>query len=82
MDNNRLSWSCNEIHFSKLKLHEEVIELLIYDVSDIKFEEKISTEVIYKQKILNKINHEFKTPLITIITLINSFNQEDKKLTR
>ena len=79
LDNNGII-SCNEIHFRKLKFHEEVVELLIYDVSDIKIAEKINAEAKYKQKILAKIAHEFKTPLITIITLINSIVQEQNKI--
>ena len=34
--------------------------------------EKINTETKYKQKILAKIAHEFKTPLISIISLIQN----------
>lgn len=38
--------------------------------------EKMKIETKYKQKILAKIVHEFKTPLITITSLINKINEE------
>ena len=59
-----------EIFVRKLNLEEEVIELLINDITEIKQAEKINSENKYKQMILAKIAHEFKTPLITIISLI------------
>ena len=59
-----------EVFIRKLKLKEEVVELLINDITEIKLAEKTNTETKYKQKILAKIAHEFKTPLITIISLI------------
>jgi nitrogen-specific signal transduction histidine kinase/CheY-like chemotaxis protein len=55
-------------------MSEEVFEILIYDLSSIKIAEKSKAESKYKQKILAKIAHEFKTPLITIITLIQNLN--------
>ena len=64
-----------DIYFRKLKLKEtEVIEIIIHDITQIKQAEKINTETKFKQKILAKIAHEFKTPLITIISLINKIN--------
>ena len=59
-----------EVFMRKLKLKEVVCELLINDITEIKQEEKINTETKYKQMILAKISHEFKTPLITIVSLI------------
>ena len=64
-----------DIYFRKLKLKEtEVMEIIIHDITQIKQAEKINTETKFKQKILAKIAHEFKTPLITIISLINKIN--------
>jgi signal transduction histidine kinase len=71
-----------EIHARKLKYQKEALELLIYDISEIKIAEKQSIETKYKHKILAKIAHEFKTPLITIISLIEKifFDQESLDL--
>jgi len=63
-----------EVYIRKVKTNDEVFELLFYDISSIKIAEKTKAESKYKQKILAKIAHEFKTPLITIITLIQSLN--------
>ena len=58
-----------EIHLRKLYFKEEVIEILINDFTEVKL--AVNLESKYKQKILAKIAHEFKTPLITIISLIH-----------
>ena len=81
-----------EIYTRNLKFNEETVEFLIYDVSQIKLSEKINTETKYKQKIQAKLCHEFKTPTISIITLINkilkqqnnpdSFERTKKNLNR
>jgi len=63
-----------EVYIRKVKTNDDVFELLFYDISSIKIAEKTKVETKYKQKILAKIAHEFKTPLITIITLIQSLN--------
>jgi signal transduction histidine kinase len=60
-----------EVYLRKLKFKDEILEILIYDVTDVKQAEKINIESNLKQKILSRIAHEFKTPLITIITLIS-----------
>ena len=66
-----------EIHVRKLKFREEFVEIFMNDITDIKIAEKMNTESKYKQKILAKIAHEFKTPLITITSLINKImNQQ------
>ena len=67
-----------EIYARKLKFKEEIVELLFYDVTEVKLSEKIKAETKYKQKILGKIAHEFKTPLITIISLINNIVEYQK----
>ena len=72
--------SCYEIHVRKIKAKEEVLELLIYDVTEIKQAQKTKTESKYKQMILAKIAHEFKTPLITIISLINIIFEKHRNM--
>jgi signal transduction histidine kinase/CheY-like chemotaxis protein len=63
-----------EIYVRKLIFKEEAIEILVYNVSDVKKAEKEAVESSIKNKILAKIAHEFKTPLLTIISLINKIN--------
>jgi len=69
---------CFEIYMRKINFRQEVVEILIYDISEIRQAEKIKVESKYKKKILAKIAHEFKTPLITIISLINRIMQYEK----
>ena len=59
-----------EIYLRKLKFKEEVVELLFNDITEIKLAEKTNIEIKYKKMILAKIAHEFKTPLISIISLV------------
>ena len=66
-----------EVSIRKIQLEEEVVELLINDITEIKLADKITTETKYKQKILAKIAHEFKTPLISIISLIQKTIDKD-----
>ena len=66
-----------DINIRKLKFKEEVVEILIKDITDIKLAEKIKIET----KLLAKINHEFKTPLITIISLVNNIKQNQSDST-
>jgi signal transduction histidine kinase/CheY-like chemotaxis protein len=68
-----------EIHARKLKYREEALELLIYNISEIKLAENQAIETKYKHKILAKIAHEFKTPLITIIALIERIAKEQER---
>ena len=67
---------CFDIYYRKLKFKEEALEFLINDISEIMISEKMKIETQYKQKVLAKIAHEFKTPLITITSLINKINEE------
>jgi signal transduction histidine kinase len=60
-----------ELHIRIFSYREKALEILIHDITDIKIAEKNNIETKYKKKILAKIAHEFKTPLITIISLIN-----------
>jgi signal transduction histidine kinase len=78
----RIGYFTNEQHsisydvcLRKMNFKEEVVEIFLYDISDIKQAESIKIEAKYKKRILAKIAHEFKTPLISIISLI-------KKITR
>ena len=68
--------NCFYIYIRKVNSQEEGFEILIYDVTEIKLAEKTKIETKYKQKILAKIAHEFKTPLITMISLIQKFKEE------
>jgi len=66
-----------EVHIRKPNANEEIMEILIYDITYINAIEKTKAETKYKQKILAKIAHEFKTPLITITSLIQSLNHHE-----
>ena len=46
-----------------------LIDILIYDISELKAAEKTRAENKYKQRIFSKIAHEFKTPLTTIVAI-------------
>ena len=52
-----------------------IIDLIIHDISKIKKYEIINAENNYKQKILSKISHEFKTPMNSIIGIIKEVDQ-------
>ena len=67
--------NCYEISHRKVNFKDRAIEILIYDVTEIKLAEKKMIENKYKQKLLAKIAHEFKTPLITIISLIQNLQE-------
>jgi len=67
-----------EIYARKLKHTQNIAELLLYDVTEIKTAEKEKVESKYKQKILAKIAHEFKTPLMSIIGLINKIGDKQR----
>ncbi len=66
---------CFEVFARKVQNDEEVVEFLIYDTTNIKLAEKDRIETKYKQKILSKIAHEFKTPLISIISIIQNISE-------
>jgi signal transduction histidine kinase len=65
-----------EIHFRKLHVNGNIVELLLYNVTNIKVAEKTRAETKYKQKILAKVAHEFKTPLIAISSLVKKIKEE------
>jgi len=56
----------------------EVLDIYFYDYTKIKQAEKISSENKIKHKILSKIAHEFKTPLNSILDLLNNLKSASK----
>jgi len=61
-----------EILYRKIELNKNyLIDLIMNDITEIKIAEKIESENKYKQLFLAKIAHEFKTPLISIIGIID-----------
>jgi len=76
----------NSVHFRRIGYFHsiddsECFDIFIrklYDITEIRQAEKIKIESKYKKRILAKIAHEFKTPLITIISLINRIMQYEK----
>ena len=69
-----------EIHVRKIRFNEDILEIFIIDVSEIKLAEKNNIETKFKKKILAKLAHEFKTPLITIISLIKNIVDNQMRL--
>jgi signal transduction histidine kinase/CheY-like chemotaxis protein len=65
----------SEIFYFKLFLRKVEIgesswvEIMMYDISSTKKIEKVDQTIYLKEKILSKIAHEFKTPLICVIAL-------------
>ena len=68
-----------DICVRKLKYKDDVLEIFIHDITHMKMAEEVSIETKYKQKILAKIAHEFKTPLITITSLIHKIMEKQKE---
>jgi signal transduction histidine kinase len=64
-----------EIYARKVKYSQEALELFINEITEIRNAEKLYIESKFKQKIFTKIAHEFKTPLLTIISLIDKINE-------
>lgn len=59
---------------------ENSLEVILYEVTEIKESEKISAEYRYKQKIFSKIAHEFKTPLNNMISITNTISDINKEV--
>jgi signal transduction histidine kinase len=57
------------------KLNSKILDILIYDLTDILKAEKLNHENKFKHKILAKIAHEFKTPISSIISLISEVKE-------
>ena len=66
-----------DISVRKPNLKEDILEVFIKDISEIKIAEKNIIETKFKQKILAKLAHEFKTPLIIIISLIKNIMDKE-----
>ena len=66
-----------EIKMRKLNSTEQILEILINDVTDYKKTEKLKIDRKYKQMLLAKIAHELKTPLITMTSLIQNTIQQN-----
>ena len=69
-----------EISIRKLKFNEEILEIFIQNITEIKMFEKKSIETKYKNKILSKIAHELKTPLISIISLVGEIMNQEREI--
>jgi len=63
-----------EVSYRKILMNEtNILDVFFYDVSDyIIAEKKIYEESLIKQKVYAKISHEFKTPINSIIGLIEN----------
>lgn len=70
-----------EVFYRKFK-HKNMtlLEMLIYEVTEVKEGEKVIAENKYKQKILSKIAHEFKTPLNNILSITHQLNEYFKEV--
>jgi signal transduction histidine kinase/CheY-like chemotaxis protein len=64
-----------EVHFRKTNRLNDILELLIYDITDIKIAEIAKTENKIKHECLAKIAHEFKTPINSVIGLTNQLKE-------
>jgi len=60
------------------RILNNVLNIYLYDYTKIKKAENISSENKIKHKILAKIAHEFKTPLNSILGLIDNLKSESK----
>jgi signal transduction histidine kinase len=66
-----------EILYRKIELNKNyLIDLIFNDITEIKIAEKLESENKYKQLFLAKIAHEFKTPLISIIGIIDKIKSK------
>ena len=62
-----------EITYRKFEINNQILfDIMMNDVTEIKDSEKNKSEIKYKKLILAKIAHEFKTPINSIIGIINS----------
>ena len=64
-----------DIYFRKLKIKEEAVEILIYDITEVIVGEKIKNESKLNKMILPKITHEIKTPLLKITSIIKNIKE-------
>jgi hypothetical protein len=72
-----------EVSYGQYNLQsgEFFLDILLNEVTELKIAERNYSETKVKQKVLSKIAHEFKTPIIMIINLLSeiSFNLKNKK---
>jgi signal transduction histidine kinase len=55
--------------------HDEFIEFIFNDVSNIKISEESAAEFKYKTMFLSKVAHEFKNPILCITELVDQVNE-------
>lgn len=53
-----------------------IFDIILEDITQIKSAEKIEIESKIKQKLLSKVAHEFKTPLLTIINMVQELRND------
>ena len=70
------SHDMNSFQIYSKRINEEVVEILMNEIGEIKNDKNLKIENIKKQNKLGKIAHEFKTPLLTIISIINKINEK------
>jgi signal transduction histidine kinase len=85
-DKHSLNLKYYEVFYRKYHLDAQVIDdIFFYDVTNfINAQEKIDEENSLRQKVFSKISNEFKTPVNSIISLIESIKDsinDDDKLT-
>lgn len=70
-----------EVYYRKF-IHDEkyILEIMMNEVTEITESEKVFAEMKYKQKILSKIAHEFKTPLNSMLGISSSINETNEEL--
>lgn len=82
LDNYTINNDFFEVYYRKVlynNSNKHMLQFIMYEVTEVKEGEKVRAESKYKQKILSKIAHEFKTPLNNIISLaqtISDYNSE------
>ena len=52
-----------------------IIDFLIDDITQSKLSEKLEVETKIKQKLFSRVAHEFKTPIYTLISLVNELKE-------
>lgn len=71
-----LEISIRKFNFSNNSANTSIFDIVINDITEHKLSERRSTEAKLKQKVLSKIAHEFKTPIIMSINLLSEINQK------
>lgn len=71
-----------EVSFRSFPLHDSssyIVDVVFNDITKIKEVEKFATESKLKHTLFSKIAHEFKTPLTSIIAIIDEMQENLKK---